>query len=214
MTLAAHGLGTQQAKAKVKTFEQELASLRSNIDRAKMLYGASTDRDELMSGGTVPADLATTSMDHRQRVAADTEKLKRTTDVIREAQQSAESTVQLGIGSLAELHAQRETIQNSQAKLRTVDQHLATGQRIMRGMARRIMTNKLITMLIALILIGGIILIVYLKWLDGPTDDTTMMTGTNVTDVATATAAPATAAPASITTLLESLTTTDANASQ
>jgi hypothetical protein len=125
LTLAAHGLGTQQAKAKVKTFEQELASLRSNIDRAKMLYGASTDRDELMSGGTVPADLATTSMDHRQRVAADTEKLKRTTDVIREAQQSAESTVQLGIGSLAELHAQRETIQNSQAKLRTVDQHLA-----------------------------------------------------------------------------------------
>lgn len=184
----------------MKTFEQELASLRSSIDRAKMLYGASTDRDELFSGGSVPADLATTSMDHRQRVAADTEKLKRTTDVIREAQQSAESTVQLGIGSLAELQAQKETIQNSQAKLRTVDQHLATGQRIMRGMARRVMTNKLITLLIALILIGGIILIVYLKWLDNPAEE--MMTtsdGSNSTDV-TGTGAPQTTT--SITTLL------------
>lgn len=189
LTLASHALGTQAAKVKVKTFEQEIGDLRKVIERSKMLYGTSTDRDDLLGG--LPADLATTSVDQRNRVAADTEKLKRTTDVVRQAAATAEDTVQVGIASLAELHKQREKIESSREKIGAVNQSLNTGQRIMRGMARRVMTNKLITLLLALIMIGGIGLIVWLKWFDN--DDPMMMTdmGNSTTTALVATTAGA-----------------------
>lgn len=201
LTLASHALGTQAAKVKVKTFEQEIGDLRKVIERSKMLYGTSTDRDDLLGG--LPADLATTSVDQRKRVAADTEKLKRTTDVVRQASVTAEESVKMGIDSLAELHKHREKIEASREKLGAVNQSLSTGQRIMRGMGRRVMTNKLITLLLALILIGGICLIVWLKWFDNP--DPVMMTGT---DNSTTTILATTAAPAAANATSTSSTTT------
>jgi vesicle transport through interaction with t-SNAREs protein 1 len=180
LTLASHGLGTQAAKAKVKTYEGELADLRKLVDRSKTLF----ERDDLV-GGAIPSDLATTSLDHRNRVLQDTERLKRTTDVVRQAAATAEDTVSVGVASLSELQKQRETIESAREKVGAVNTHLGTGQRIMRGMARRVMTNKLITLLLALIMLGGIGLIVWLKWFDNPEPDMTTTLATNATMTAT-----------------------------
>lgn len=134
-----------------------------------------------MGGVSGAADLATTSGDHRAAVARDTERLRHTTDVIKDALRVAGETEQIGRDSMQQLHTQHEEIENSRLKLRAVDQSLATAGRLMRGMKRRIMTNKLISMLIALILLGGIILIVWLKWFDSSSSDDMSSTSATLT---------------------------------
>jgi hypothetical protein len=57
-----------------------------------------------------------------------------------------------------------------------VNEGLQSANRILRGMARRAMTNKLITLCIAISLLAGIVLILYLKFApDAPAETTTVM---------------------------------------
>ncbi len=193
MQLTAQGLGTAASKAKVKAFEGEFAELKAQVRRAETFFGGGdADRTKLFAG----ADLAVTSGDQRAAVARDTERLKHTTDVIKDALRVAGETEQIGRDSLQQLHVQGETIQASRLKIRAVDESLATASRLMRGMARRIMTNKLITLVLALIMIGGIALLVYLKWFDNPSPDdmmTSAVNGTLSTDTTNATTTAAAA---------------------
>jgi vesicle transport through interaction with t-SNAREs protein 1 len=193
LRLTAQSLGAAPVKAKVKVFEGELAELKAAIRRAETFFGSDADRGKLMGGVASASDLATTSGDQRGAVARDTERLRHTTDVIKDALRVASETEQIGRDSMQQLHTQHDEIESSRNKLRAVDQSLATANRLMRGMARRIMTNKLITMVIALILLGGIGLIVWLKWFDSgdSTTDTmsmSMMTNTTSTMMTSSTA--------------------------
>jgi vesicle transport through interaction with t-SNAREs 1 len=122
------------------------------------------------------ADLAVTSNDQRAQVSRDTERLKHSTDVIKNALRVAGETEQIGIDSLHQLEYQKETIERSRFRIRAVDESLAVASRLMRSMGRRIMTNKLITLLLALIMIAGIGFISWLKWGDSPAEDPTMST--------------------------------------
>ena len=131
-----------------------------------------------------------TSMDQRERIAQDTDRLRHTTDVIKHALRTAGEAEQMGVGSLEQLEVQRDQINSSRSKIRTVNESLMSAKRILRGISRRVMTNKLITMLLALILLGGIILIVYLKWFDnGSSDDTVTTTVAPITTPTSTTAA-------------------------
>jgi len=189
LQLTSQRLGNNaQVKAKVKQFEDELSQLKASIRRAETFFGSADDRSKLMAGSTLN-DLSVTSSDQRAAVINDTERLRNTTDVIKNALRVAVDTEQVGRDSLLELEDQKETIGRSRLKIRSVDESLATASRLLRGMKRRVMTNKLISLVLALIMLGGIGLIVYFKWFDGPsaaTTTTTLLTATNATNAATA----------------------------
>ncbi|PNG99741.1 Vesicle transport v-SNARE 13, partial [Tetrabaena socialis] len=70
---------------------------------------------------------------------------------------------ELGTGILANLASQRETIIRSRDTLHGADDDISSARRILSGMSRRIMQNKLIMVGIIGVLLAGIILIVYFK---------------------------------------------------
>jgi vesicle transport through interaction with t-SNAREs 1 len=182
LRLAAEGLQQAQIKSRVKAFDSELAELKAHVRRAETFFGSEADRAKLFAGAA-GGDLATTSADQRAQVQRDTERLKHSTDVIKNALRVAGETEQIGIDSLHQLEVQRETIQSSRFKIRGVDESLAVASRLMRSMGRRIMTNKLITMLLALIMIVGIVVIAWIKWGESPAD--MMMSTVSVNGTAT-----------------------------
>jgi len=189
LQLTSQSLGNNaQVMAKAKQFEDELSQLKASIRRAETFFGSADDRSKLMAGSTLN-DLSVTSSDQRAAVINDTERLRNTTDVIKNALRVAADTEQVGRDSLLELEDQKETIGRSRLKIRSVDESLATASRLLRGMKRRVMTNKLISLVLALIMLGGIGLIVYFKWFDGSsaaTTTTAMLTATNSSNAATA----------------------------
>jgi vesicle transport through interaction with t-SNAREs protein 1 len=74
---------------------------------------------------------------------------------------------ELGVSILQDLHRQRETIVHSRDTLHGADDNIARARRTLASMSRRVMTNKLITAGIAILLIGAIALVVYYKIIKG-----------------------------------------------
>lgn len=64
---------------------------------------------------------------------------------------------------LQDLHRQRETIVHSRDTLHGADDNIARARRTLASMSRRVMTNKVITAGIAILLIAAIALVVYYK---------------------------------------------------
>lgn len=72
-------------------------------------------------------------------------------------------TQELGTGILANLAAQRETIMHSRDTLHGADENISKARKVLTGMGRRMMQNKLIMFGIIGFLLAGIILIIYFK---------------------------------------------------
>lgn len=70
---------------------------------------------------------------------------------------------ELGVGILQNLHRQRETLTHARETLHGADDGLAKARRVLAGMSRRIMTNKLIMLGVCGLLLGSIILVVWYK---------------------------------------------------
>jgi vesicle transport through interaction with t-SNAREs protein 1 len=74
---------------------------------------------------------------------------------------------ELGVSILQDLHRQRETIVHSRDTLHGADDNISRARRTLASMSRRVMTNKVITAGIAILLIGAIALVVYYKIIKG-----------------------------------------------
>ena len=72
---------------------------------------------------------------------------------------------ELGVGVLQNLHRQRETLVHARDTLHGADDGLAKARRVLAGMSRRIMTNKVIMIGICALLIGAIVLVIYAKFI-------------------------------------------------
>lgn len=70
---------------------------------------------------------------------------------------------ELGTGILANLASQRETIVRSRDTLHGADDNITKARKILSGMSRRILQNKIMMIGIILFLLVGIILIIYFK---------------------------------------------------
>lgn len=66
---------------------------------------------------------------------------------------------------LQDLSRQRETIERSRDTLHGADDNIGRARKVLTSMSRRVMTNKIIMGLIALILLVVIILVVYFKYI-------------------------------------------------
>ena len=102
------------------------------------------------SGGPAPV------LQQTERFQGSSRRLLNTHRLALESEQS-------GISTLAELRRQREVIRHTRDTLGEADGYIEKAQRTLRGMARRVATNKVITGGIVVVLVLMIVLILFIK---------------------------------------------------
>jgi len=140
-----------------RNYKSDLAKLKKDFNRVSV--SATADRDELFSGA---GDLETTSADQRQRLLKANQRLTDSTSRLQDSHRLAAESEEIGTGILKDLHGQREQIIRTRDNLDKADENIDTSSRILRGMSRRIQTNKFITALIIIVLLAIIGVIIYL----------------------------------------------------
>ena len=77
------------------------------------------------------------ALEQRQQLLSGTERLGRSGDRLRESQRIALETEQIGAGTLADLHQQRNVIENTHQNLLQSEGYVDRSVKTLRGMARR-----------------------------------------------------------------------------
>jgi len=139
----------------IDTLNRKLKSL-ADSDRKQLFGDRYTDDPE--SG---PRDL---QLEQRQQLLSGTERLGRSGERLRESQRIALETEQIGASTLADLHQQRNVIENTHRNLLQSEGYVDRSVKTLRGMARRMATNRIITIAIITVLVLLIIGVIYSKF--------------------------------------------------
>ncbi|KAK9464565.1 vesicle transport v-SNARE protein N-terminus-domain-containing protein [Lipomyces arxii] len=135
-----------------------LRGYRADLDRVKRDLKLSADRQELFGARAAqsrggPPSNDEVSQDQRQQLLTGTDRLEASSQRLRDSQRLANETESIGAGILTDLRGQREQLVNSRNVLMEADTHVDKSMRTLRGMARRMITNRLITIGIVVVLI-------------------------------------------------------------
>jgi len=135
--------------SRVTGYKNELLNLKRNIANAK-------NRGSLLGSGS-------SQVDTRSQLLQNRSTQDRTTERMRNTQRLAHESEAIGEQVVLDLHDQRQTIVRSANKITGVDANLSRSNRILNGMTRRIMTNKIIMISIIAMLFGILGITIYLK---------------------------------------------------
>jgi len=165
MNLNARNVANPQGaklQARIKDYESELAKVKKEIRRSETNAHEIAARESLMGGSTVMSADMTTSLDQRERLLANNERLAKSNVHLKNARRTAEETIEVGAGIMSNLQDQRNTMDRGLNRLQDINDSLSRSGRLISAMARRVATNKLIMAVIMLVLIGAIVLIIWL----------------------------------------------------
>ncbi|XP_064622863.1 vesicle transport through interaction with t-SNAREs homolog 1B-like [Lineus longissimus] len=140
----------------VRDCKKDLDRFSREMRRGSGGFGGS-DRDNLFGGGS-EFDAMETSQ--RAKLMQGTESLKRSTASVGRAQQIAAETDQIAVDVIDELGNQRESLERTRDRLHETDSGLVRSRKILRSMARKMMTNKLVLAVIIIlefIILGGVV---------------------------------------------------------
>ncbi|KAH6618847.1 t-SNARE [Boeremia exigua] len=145
--------------AKFRNFESDLDAAKRKLqqytnDKAKLFGSRYTDDPEQ---GDV-------QLEQRQQLLSGTDRLNRSSGRLRESQRIALETEQIGAGTLSDLHRQRETIEHTRSTLLESESYTDRSIKTLRGMARRMATNRIITIAIITVLVLLIIAVIWSKF--------------------------------------------------
>jgi hypothetical protein len=93
-----------------------------------------------------------------------TQQLRQGSDIIKQAIAIAEETRDVGAGSLQTLQGQRQQMVAGQTRVRAINEDVTRADNLMRIMARRIKTNRMLTVIIIIILLAGIGITIWLAF--------------------------------------------------
>ncbi|KAI9664352.1 MAG: hypothetical protein M1831_002285 [Alyxoria varia] len=141
-------------EADVRGLSRSLSNLSS--DRAA-LFGSRYTDDPSGAGGDE-------QLEQRQQLLSGTDRLNRSSNRLRESQRIANDTEQIGAGTLQDLATQRETIEHTRDNLLESEGYTDRSIKTLRGMARRMATNRLITIAIITVLVILIIAVIVSKF--------------------------------------------------
>ena len=127
------------ARSKVN---QRFRNYEGDIDGSKRkLKSLSSDRRALFGDRYRDEEEAIGGLDEtqaqRQRLLGGTERLERSSQRLRESQRIANETEDIGRGTLADLHMQREQIMNIRSGIDESEGYVDRSVKTLRGMARR-----------------------------------------------------------------------------
>ncbi|KAK3315253.1 vesicle transport V-SNARE protein [Apodospora peruviana] len=138
-------------------YKRKLRSLATNSNKSRPYSddpsGAGFERG--------PSDV---QLEQRQQLLSGTDRLDRSTQRLRASQALANETEAIGASTLADLHRQRETIQHTTDIMIQSEGYVDRSVKTLRGMARRMATNRIITIAIITILVLLIFAVIYSKF--------------------------------------------------
>ncbi|KAI1656196.1 V-snare-domain-containing protein [Daldinia decipiens] len=147
---------------------QRFRNLETDVDGYKRkLRTLSDDRAALFGSrytdnpNASPSDL---QLEQRQQLLSGTDRLDRSSQRLRASQALAHDTEQIGAGTLADLHQQRERIAHTSQILYESEGYVDRSVKTLRGMARRMATNRVITIAIIAVLVILIFAVIYSKF--------------------------------------------------
>lgn len=154
--------------ARIREVSAELSATKQALRKTEDAFIANAGRSELFEG-LRDDQAAAGSRDQRQRLIQTTEKLERGRGMIKDAHKTVLETEEMGRDILTTLEGQREQIQHTRATLHATDENVSRARTLLNSIARRIMTNKCILVIIILVILAIIGIVVWLVWFnDGP----------------------------------------------
>ncbi|OAA46186.1 t-SNARE [Metarhizium rileyi] len=111
-----------------------------------------------------PEASADAHLEQRQQLLSGTDRLDRSTQRLKASQQLAYETEAIGASTLSDLGIQRERIQRTHETLLDSEGYVDRSVKTLRGMARRMATNKMITIAIITVLVLLIIAVIISKF--------------------------------------------------
>ncbi|KAK3074846.1 t-SNARE VTI1 [Teratosphaeriaceae sp. CCFEE 6253] len=144
-----HETDVDAAKRKVASLKNDKAALFGN-----------RYRDEPGTGGA-PGD---EQLEQRQQLLSGTDRLERSSGRLRESQRIALETEDIGRNTLADLGRQRETIEHTRGTLLESEGYTDRSNKTLKGMARRMATNKIVTIAIITVLVILIVAVIVSKF--------------------------------------------------
>ncbi|CAG8779385.1 4751_t:CDS:2 [Cetraspora pellucida] len=131
-------------QAKMRNYKSTLEKLKRDLKKASANDSGPTDRDELLAGASA-TDLDSASLDQRARLLNGTERLADSSRRLQESHRIALETETIG------------------ANLMEADSYIDKAQRTLKGMTRRMQTNRMLTASIILVLVALILFVIYVK---------------------------------------------------
>lgn len=126
-----------RASARHRNAQTDIDTLRRKL---KQLITKSSDKSQLFNGRYTddpdgpPSDAA---LEQRQQLLSGTERLGRSSQRLRDSQRVALETEAIGASTLADLHQQRNVIENTHQNLLQSEGYVDRSVKTLRGMARR-----------------------------------------------------------------------------
>ncbi|KAL5046845.1 hypothetical protein BDW71DRAFT_60444 [Aspergillus fruticulosus] len=149
------------ARSKVNT---RFRNYSTDIDEAKRRLKSLSDDRKALFGDRYTDDPQDAHLEQRQQLLSGTERLERSSARLQESQRIALETEGIGANVLADLHQQRETITHTHGMLGQSESNVDKSIKTLKGMARRMATNRLITIAIITVLILLIFAVIYSKF--------------------------------------------------
>lgn len=156
-----------QMNNRIKQYRQDLQNLKRKVTQNE-ISSASNNRNQLFARSNQLDDESTSSSalvaNNRSRLLQMNETIDRTTETVYRTQQIAAETDQVGIAVVDELGTQREALIRTKERLVDTDVNLSKSRRILRSMYRRVMTNKLILVVIIILELGILAFVVWFRF--------------------------------------------------
>jgi len=143
---------------------QRFRNHESDIDSAKRKLRTLSDDRAALFGDRYSDNPSDVQLEQRQQLLSGTDRLDRSSQRLRDSQRLALETESVGASTLADLHQQRQTIQHTGDVLLESEGYVDRSVKTLRGMARRMATNKIITVAIITVLVLLIVAVIVSKF--------------------------------------------------
>ncbi|XP_062352202.1 vesicle transport through interaction with t-SNAREs homolog 1A isoform X1 [Cinclus cinclus] len=140
--------------SRMRSYKQEMGKLEADFKRSRIAYSDEV-RNELLG------DDGNSSENQRAHLLDNTERLERSSRRLEAGYQIAVETEQIGQEMLENLSHDREKIQRARERLRETDANLGKSSRILTGMLRRIIQNRILIVVLAVIIIFTTMMAIY-----------------------------------------------------
>ncbi|XP_064615390.1 vesicle transport through interaction with t-SNAREs homolog 1A-like [Liolophura sinensis] len=137
----------QKYQTRLKSYKTELDKLQKDFKRARLGLDS---RDELLGLEDIQD-----SSDQRSRLLDNSENLERSSRRLDHGYRTVVETEEIGAQIMEDLHSQRQTIQRSRQRVEEMNSNLGKSSRVLSGMMRRIIQNRVL-----LVGMGAMILVV------------------------------------------------------
>jgi len=145
---------------RLKSYKNEMARLEKEARNASDQAQQRQSRDQLL-GATLSGD--DNQYDDEQALLT-SERIERGSNRLRDAKRVAVESEEIGVDILTNLARDRETINRSRARVRDTEMNLSSSSRILSGMLRRAMQNRIILFGLIGALIFFIFLMIYMHF--------------------------------------------------